>query len=73
MEKKERKNKYCREKLSFLSFHARAKETRVLPGGVCRGSGEAHFVSDIGKYFSCRGRVNKNRNKHELHRTACEY
>ena len=52
------------KKLSFLSFRVHANETRVLPGGVCRGSGEARSVSDIGKYFSCRGRmVEKHKTK----------
>lgn len=25
-------------------------------GGVCRGSGEAHLISDVENIFSCRGR-----------------
>jgi hypothetical protein len=59
---KERINIY-REKLSFVSFHAYAKETRVLPGGVCRGSGEARSVSDFWKNFSCRVRKSFHGNK----------
>ncbi len=61
--RKERINN-CRENLSFMSFRVHANETRVLPGGVCRGSGEARSVSDIVKYFSCRGRmVEKHKTK----------
>jgi len=56
--RKERINN-CRENLSFLSFRMHANETRVLPGGVCRGSGEARSVSDLKIKNRCRGRTCK--------------
>jgi len=59
MESRKERINTCRENLSFLSFRVHANETRVLPGGVCRGSGEAHSVSDLKIKNRCRGRTGK--------------